>query len=106
MPKRDYHNYWVYIISNKPRGVLYVGFTGGLDDRMEKHIAGKGRRFANRYKLKCLVYFEEYSYVNDAIKREKQLKNWHRDWKINLIEQENPNWDNLYMPLDSETSSE
>ena len=55
--------------------------------------------------MKRLVYFEEFQYVEDAIKREKQLKNWKRQWKINLIEEENPNWENLWKPLDPETSS-
>ncbi|GAA4292912.1 GIY-YIG nuclease family protein [Aestuariibaculum suncheonense] len=109
--KRTYHNYWVYIITNKPRGTLYIGVTGGIDDRMERHVLGKGSVFTKKYKLKRLVYFEEFQYINDAIKREKQLKNWHRQWKINLIEQNNPNWENLWAPLgtndrDSETSSE
>ena len=106
MPKRFYHNYWVYIITNKPRGILYIGFSGGLDDRMERHRLGKGSNFASKYKLTRLVYYEEFQYANDAIAREKQLKNWHRQWKINLIEQNNPNWDDLWKPLDSETSSE
>lgn len=99
MAKRAYHNYWVYIITNKPQGVLYIGVTGGIDDRMERHTAGKGSKFAARYGLKMLVYYEEFQYINDAISREKQLKNWHRQWKINLIEQTNPEWRNLWTPL-------
>ncbi len=106
MSKRAYHNYWVYIITNKPRGVLYIGVTGGIDDRMERHTLEIGSDFASKYKLKILVYFEEFQYINDAIAREKQLKNWHRQWKINLIEKVNPDWINLWKPLDSETSSE
>jgi putative endonuclease len=104
MPKRDYHNYWVYILTNKPNGVLYIGFTAGLDDRMERHSEGNGSFFTSKYRLKRLVYFEEFQYVEDAIKREKQLKNWRREWKINLIEKENPKWNNLWERLDSETS--
>ncbi|RZN83463.1 MAG: GIY-YIG nuclease family protein [Winogradskyella sp.] len=91
MPKRDYHNYTVYIITNRKLDVLYVGMTAGLDDTMERHMAGKGSKFSSKYNLKLLVYYEDFQYVNDAIKREKQLKNWYRQWKINLIEQENPN---------------
>ena len=106
MPKRTYHNYWVYILTNKPKGVLYIGVTGGIDDRMERHVTGKGSNFTAQYKLKRLVYFEEFQYIEDAIKREKQLKNWHRQWKINLIETHNPEWKDLWRPLDSETSSE
>lgn len=106
MANKVYHNYWVYIVTNKPNGVLYIGVTGGLDDRMERHVSGEGSKFTSKYKLKTLVYFEEFQYVNDAIAREKQLKNWHRQWKINLIEESNPNWINLWEQLDSETSSE
>ncbi len=102
MPKRAYHNYWVYILTNKPNGVLYIGVTGGIDDRMERHILGEGDSFSAKYKLKRLVYFEEFQFIDDAIKREKQLKNWHREWKINLIEKENPNWDDLWKPLNHE----
>ena len=72
---------------------------------MEKHTSEIGSLFASKYKLKRLVYFEEFQYINDAILREKQLKNWHRQWKINLIESINPNWENLWNPLDTETSS-
>lgn len=96
MSKRAYHNYWVYIVTNKPNGTLYIGVTGGLDDRMERHIRGKGSQFTSKYKLKQLVYFEEFQYIDDAIQREKQLKNWHREWKIKLIENANPNWLNLW----------
>jgi putative endonuclease len=95
MPKRDYHNYWVYIVTNKPNGTLYIGVTGGIDDRIERHKNGEGSIFTSKYKLHKLVYFEEFQYIDDAIKREKQLKNWHRQWKINLIEEENPNWNDL-----------
>lgn len=96
MAKRSYHIYWVYILTNKPRGTLYVGVTGGIDDRMERHVKGEGSRFTAKYNLKRLVYFEEFQYIDDAIKREKQLKNWHREWKMKLIEQDNPNWEDLW----------
>jgi len=96
MANRSYHNYWVYILTNKPNGTLYIGVTGGIDDRMERHVKGEGSKFTAKYKLKMLVYFEEFQYIDDAIAREKQLKNWHRQWKINLIEAHNPNWENLW----------
>ena len=105
MVKRAYHNYWVYIVTNKPKGTLYIGVTGGLDDRMERHVLGKGSQFTSKYKLNQLVYYEEFQYIDDAIQREKQLKNWHREWKIKLIESINPKWLNLLNPLDPETSS-
>lgn len=106
MAYRNYHNYWVYILTNKPNGTLYIGVTGGLDDRMERHINEEGSKFTSKYKLKILVYYEEFQYIQDAIAREKQLKNWHRNWKTNLIEESNPNWENLCKNIDSETSSE
>lgn len=106
MAYRNYHNYWVYILTNKPNVTLYIGVTGGLEDRMEKHIKKEGSKFTAKYNLKMLVYFEEFQYINDAIAREKQLKNWHRQWKINLIEEHNPNWENLWKEdEDAETSS-
>ena len=63
---------------------------------MERHLKGEGSKFTAKYKLKMLVYYEECQYIHDAIAREKQLKNWHRQWKINLIEADNPNWENLW----------
>ena len=99
MVKRVYHNYWVYIVTNKPRGTLYIGVTGGLDDRIERHTDGKGSHFTSKYKLKHLVYYEEFQYINEAIQREKQLKNWHREWKINLIKSVNPEMNDLYWEI-------
>jgi len=100
MPQRILHRYWVYIITNKPRGTLYISVTGGIDDRMERHRARKGSKFAARYNCTKLVYLEKFQYVLDAIAREKQLKRWHRQWKVNLIEQDNPDWEDLYRPWD------
>ena len=68
---------------------------------MERHVASEGSAFTSKYNLKILVYYEEFKHIQDAIAREKQLKNWHRQWKINLIEMENPNWTDLW---DSSTS--
>lgn len=79
------------VLTNKPRGTLYIGVTGWLEDRVEKHRKGKGSIFTKRYNLTKLVYYEEFQYIDKAIAREKQLKNWHRVWKINLIEKTNPN---------------
>ena len=94
--KRAHHKYWVYILTNKPNGTLYIGVTGGIDDRMERHVASEGSAFTSKYNLKVLVYYEEFQYIQDAIAREKQLKNWHRQWKINLIDMGNPNWTDLW----------
>ena len=95
MSKGGKNKYWVYIITNKPNGTLYIGVTGGIEMRMVLHEMGEGSVFTAKYGLKVLVYYEEYQNINEAIAREKQLKNWHRQWKVNLIEQENPNWENL-----------
>lgn len=78
MAPRSYHNYWEYILTNKPNGILYTGVTGRIDDRVERHVKGEGSKFTAKHKLKMLVYYEEFQYIADAIAREKQLKNWHR----------------------------
>lgn len=97
--KRAYHNYSVYILTNKRHGVLYIEVTGGIDDRMERHINSEGSKFTKKYNLKRLVYLQDFQYINDAIAREKQLKSWRGQWKIDLIEQDNPDWNDLYKPL-------
>jgi putative endonuclease len=85
----------MYILTNKKDGVLYIGVTGGIDDRLSCHRLGEGSKFTKKYQTHKLVYFEGFQFVNDAIAREKQLKNWQRQWKINLIELENPEWNDL-----------
>lgn len=87
--------YYVYIITNKRKNVLYVGTTGHLYGRVQQHKQKELKGFTSKYNLSRLVYFEEYQYVYDAIAREKQLKNWHRQWKINQITKCNPDWDDL-----------
>ena len=82
-------------MTNKKNGTLYVGMTGNLEVRVHQHKQGLVEGFTKRYGLKRLVYFEIYQYVNDAIKREKNIKAWKRQWKINLIEEDNPNWIDL-----------
>jgi putative endonuclease len=89
-------NYCVYILANKRRGTLYVGVTGELQRRMIEHKQGKIKGFTQKYDLKVLVYVELYKYVKDAIRREKMLKNWRRESKINLIEEFNSEWEDLY----------
>ena len=96
MPYRTYHNYWVYILTNKPKGTIYIGVTGGLDDRMERHVNEEGSKFTSKYNLKILVYFEEFQFINDAIAREKQLKAGSRATKLNLIKEFNPLWNDLF----------
>jgi putative endonuclease len=86
----------IYILCNKRNGTLYVGFTNNLQRRMLEHKTAVVESFTKRYGLTQLVYVESYKYVNDALRREKQLKGWQRQWKINLIEQQNPQWVDLY----------
>lgn len=84
---------YVYILTNKPRGVLYIGVTSNLNSRLNQHQDTREKSFVKKYKLTKLVYAEELDSTTDAINREKQLKNWQRRWKIELIEKDNPNWD-------------
>ena len=92
-------NYYVYILTNKPRGTLYIGMTNNLVRRGYEHRNGLADGFTKKYNLKMLVYFEVFNRVEDAILREKRLKKWNRQWKIDLIEKLNPNWDDLYEKL-------
>jgi len=87
--------YYVYIITNKSNKVLYIGVTNNLERRMFEHKNKLIEGFSKKYNLNKLVYYEETTDINNAISREKQLKNWHRDWKINLINQSNPEWRDL-----------
>lgn len=89
------HHYYLYILCNKKNGTLYTGVTNNLERRMFEHKNGLIDGFTKKYGLKRLLYFETYQYINDAIKREKNIKKWKRQWKINLIEEENPTWDDL-----------
>lgn len=86
---------WTYIMTNKRRGVLYVGITTNLAVRVDQHRRGMGSDFCRKYNLHRLVLAEEHGRVDDAIAREKALKAWKRDWKLQLIEQSNPEWRDL-----------
>tara|TARA_B110000503_G_C7085273_1_gene386991 strand:+ start:850 stop:1125 length:276 start_codon:yes stop_codon:yes gene_type:complete len=85
----------VYVITNKKDGVLYIGVSNDLERRMFEHKNKLVEGFSSRYNLDKLIYFEVYQYVSDAIKREKSLKKWKREWEINLIVEENPDWKDL-----------
>ncbi|OJW54051.1 MAG: excinuclease ABC subunit C [Alphaproteobacteria bacterium 41-28] len=91
--------YLVYILTNKPRGTLYIGITNNLIRRVYEHKNGFTDGFARKYKIKMLVHFEIYDYVHNALQREKTLKHWKRDWKIRLIEEFNPNWKDLWKTI-------
>ena len=90
---------WVYIMSNKPNGTLYVGVTSDLARRIWEHREGVTEGFTKRYGLKRLVYYERYEDIRPALQREKNLKHWPRAWKVKLIVTSNPNWDDLYAQL-------
>ncbi|MCD1591367.1 GIY-YIG nuclease family protein [Qipengyuania citrea] len=87
---------WVYIMSDRKDGVLYIGVTADLSRRIIQHWEGKGSAFCRRYGLTRLVYAEEHDSIEDAIAREKAMKAWKRAWKIELIEGVNPGWDDLF----------
>ena len=87
---------WVYIMSSRKDGVLYIGVTSDLSRRIVQHREGKGSAFCRRYGLKRLVYAEEHDSIEDAIAREKAMKAWKRAWKIELVEGVNPEWDDLF----------
>ena len=82
----------VYNVTNKPYGTPYIGVTSNLVQRIHQHREGIVPGFTRKYLLKRLVYFQQFGTMELAIAREKQLKNWHRPWKINLIEAANPQW--------------
>ncbi len=83
-------NYWVYLLTNKPRSTLYVGVTNDLVRRVFEHREGLVKGFTARYGLKTLVYFERHDLPAAAIQREKNIKHWSRLWKLQLIESANP----------------
>ena len=99
-------NCLVYILSSKSK-TLYLGVTNDLQRRIFEHKHKLIDGFTKKYNLTSLVYFETFNNMRDAIQREKQLKNWHREWKINLIESINPDWKDLTEDFntDPETSS-
>jgi putative endonuclease len=88
--------FWVYIVTNHPGGTLYVGVTNDLVRRAFEHREGIIPGFTKRYGLKSLVYFELHETAYAAIQREKNIKHWSREWKIDLIVSKNPDWRDLY----------
>lgn len=92
-------SYWVYILTNQKNGTLYIGVTSNVARRLSEHREGTGSEFTNKYGLTILVYCEEHASAYDAIAREKQLKNWKRQWKIDLIEEINSSWDDLSLNI-------
>jgi putative endonuclease len=89
-------NYWVYILASRPGGTLYVGVTNDLVRRVYEHREGLVPGFTKRYGIKTLVYYEPHDVPSAAIQREKNIKHWSREWKIDLIVSMNPDWRDLY----------
>ena len=83
-------NSFVYILTNKYRTTFYIGVTANLSKRLYEHYDGTASIFTKKYQTIDLIYYEEFSDIEQAIAREKQLKNWHKEWKLNLIKEMNP----------------
>ena len=94
--------YYVYILANKKNGTLYIGMTNDLIRRVYEHKNDLVEGFTKKYQVHRLVYFEETNDVRIALQREKQMKKWKRQWKIDLIEEMNPDWRDLYDEITGE----
>ncbi len=88
-------DYFVYILASRRNGTLYIGVTNDLARRLEEHRNGEASSFTRKHRVHTLVYFETFSEIDVAIARETRLKKYKREWKMNLIEQTNPNWRDL-----------
>jgi putative endonuclease len=87
---------WVYIMCNRPHGVLYIGVTADLVHRVSQHRAGEGGIFARKHHCTRLVYAEHHDTIDEAIRREKAMKAWLRLWKLQLVQEHNPKWEDLF----------
>ena len=92
--------FYIYILTNKNHTVLYIGVTSDLKRRLKQHKQKSNKGFTRKYNVEKLLYFESSPSVENAIKREKQLKKWNRAWKENLINEMNPDWNDLSWMLD------
>jgi len=92
-------NFYVYILASEKNGTLYIGITSNLIKRIYEHKNNIVKGFTEKYKVHKLVYYEECSDIYEAIQRKKQVKRWYRKWKIELIENFNPEWEDLYYKL-------
>ena len=108
MVSRDPEKVWiaVYIMASGKHGTLYIGVTSELIGRIAQHKAGTFKGFTKRYGVDRLVWFETHTPMASAIQREKSLKAYKREWKANLIERDNPDWDDLYLSLFEQTDYE
>ena len=91
--------YYVYILASKKNGTLYIGVTSNLLKRVYEHKNNLANGFTKKYGVHNLVYYEQTEDLNSAIQRERRLKKWKRQWKIELIEESNPDWKDLYCEL-------
>ncbi len=96
MIRRNNREYWIYILCSKRNGTLYIGVTNNLMRRVYEHKQKMIKGFTKKYHVCRLVYAEKFDNINDAINREKCLKKWKRSWKLRLIEELNPKWEDLY----------
>jgi putative endonuclease len=96
---RDKRQPCIYILASQRRGTLYIGVTSNLVRRLWQHREGVTGGFTSQYSVRRLVYFERFDEMRHAIEREKQLKRWRREWKINLIEGVNPDWRDMAVEL-------
>ena len=99
------NTYFVYVMSSRKNGTLYIGVTSDLAKRVREHKSGVFIGFTDKYRVHDLVFFESTGDIRVGVEREKQLKNWRRAWKVALIEKENPAWADLAPFLDPESSS-
>ena len=93
------HGGWVYIMTNRPNGTLYLGVTNDIARRAWEHREGLVEGFTRRHGLTRLVFAEHHDDIASAIQRERTLKHWPRAWKVRLIHKQNPHWDDLYETL-------
>jgi len=93
------NSYYIYILASKRNGTLYIGVTSDLIKRIYEHKNNLADGFTKKYNVHDLVYFEQTTDIESAIQREKQLKTWKRNWKLQLIEVANPDWKDLYPGL-------
>ena len=96
MTERRWKHIAVYILASRRNGTLYIGVTNDLVRRVWEHREGRLPGFTTRYGVKMLVWYEIHGYMTHAIQREKNLKKYPRKWKLNLIEEKNPNWEDLW----------
>jgi putative endonuclease len=96
------NNYYVYILANKRNGTLYIGVTNNLTRRILEHKEKIIKGFTSKYGVDKLVYFEMHKYINNALQRESNIKAWKRKWKLELIESNNKNWNDLFYDLTTE----